>query len=223
MDRPLESYREPEEHCASATRNGSDIKAENGRAPRLIRPTNLGRAGLVILFTLVGLMAAGYTLGVLGDLGELRPSLTKLVTSFAGGSNTDVTDKVGSIDSSARNFEASSFSKRENADSIPRAAVAVPGEVAANTTPEASAHMQLERLTRLLETSEATWAEGYKAEQERVDAIARDLASVRVELADRITAEASARTEVAQMTMLLEAKETEWTKRLDAEREDLLA
>ena len=49
--------------------------------------------------------------------------------------------------------------------------------------------------------------------------LAKDLASVRAELADRVAAEASARTEVAQMTKLLEAKETEWTKRLDAERE----
>ena len=214
MGRPIESCPEPEEHWLSATLNGSDVEAEDGRPSGLTTRTNVGW-GLVILFTLVGLLTAGYTLGILGDLGELRSSLTKIVKSFAGGSNTDITDEVGSIDSSAR--EASSFSKQE-----PRAVVAVPVEVAASTTAEASARMEVERLTRLLETSEATWAEGHKAERERSDGIARDLATVRAELADRATAEASARTEVAQMTKLLEAKETEWTKRLDAEREKAL-
>jgi len=219
MGRPIEPRSEPEEHWASAARNGSDIKAEDGMGPRLTRWTNLGRAGLVILFTLAGLLTAGYTLGILGDLGELSSSLTKIVTSFAGGSNTDITDQVDSIDSSARRFEASSSSKGENADTISRAVVADPVEVAASTTAEPSARMEVERLTWLLETSEAIWAEGHNAERERSDGIARDLASVRAELADRVTAEASARTEVAQMTKLLEAKETEWTKRLDAERE----
>jgi hypothetical protein len=219
MGRPIEPRSEPEEHWASAARNGSDIKAEDGMGPRLTRWTNLGRAGLVILFTLAGLLTAGYTLGILGDLGELSSSLTKIVTSFAGGSNTDITDPVDSIDSSARRFEASSSSKGENADTISRAVVADPVEVAASTTAEPSARMEVERLTWLLETSEAIWAEGHNAERERSDGIARDLASVRAELADRVAAEASARTEVAQMTKLLEAKETEWTKRLDAERE----
>ena len=94
MGRPIEPCSEPEEHWASAARNGSDIKAEDGMGPRLTRWTNLGRAGLVILFTLAGLLTAGYTLGILGDLGELSSSLTKIVTSFAGGSNTDITDQV---------------------------------------------------------------------------------------------------------------------------------
>ena len=154
---------------------------------------------------------------------ELRSSLTKIVTSFAGGSNTDITDEVGSIDSSARKFEASSFSKKERADSIPRAVVADPVEVAASTTAEPSARMEVERLTWLLEMSETIWAEGHNAERERSNGVARDLATVRAELADRVTAEASARTEVAQMTKLLEAKETEWTKSLTPNEKDLLA
>ena len=218
MGRPIKSCPEPEEHWLSATLNGSDIKGEDGRAAGLTRRTNVGW-GLVILFTLAGFLTAGYTLGILGDLGELRPSLTKIVKSFAGGSNTDITDQVDSIDSSARKFEASSSSKGESADTISRAVVAVPVEVAGSTTAEASARIEVERLTWLLETSEAIWAEGHNAERERSDGIAKDLASVRAELADRVTAEASARTEVAQMTKLLEAKETEWTKRIDAERE----
>jgi hypothetical protein len=56
------------------------------------------------------------------------------------------------------------------------------------------------------------------AERERSDGIARDLAAVRAELADRITAEASARNEIVQLTKLLESGEKEWTTRLNAER-----
>jgi hypothetical protein len=73
-------------------------------------------------------------------------------------------------------------------------------------------------LIQLLEKSEATWAEGYNAERQRADDVAKDLASVRAELADRVTAEAAARAEVARMAKLLEAKDTEWTNKLDAER-----
>jgi hypothetical protein len=73
-------------------------------------------------------------------------------------------------------------------------------------------------LIQLLEKSEATWAEGYNAERQRADGVAKDLATIRAELADRVTAEAAAREEVARMAKLLEAKETEWTSKLDAER-----
>ena len=77
-------------------------------------------------------------------------------------------------------------------------------------------------MTKLLEAKETEWTKRLDAEREKSAGLAKDLATVRAELADRVTAEASAGTEVAQMTKLLEAKETEWTKRLDAERESWL-
>ena len=86
-------------------------------------------------------------------------------------------------------------------------------------TAEASARTEVAQMTKLLEAKETEWTKRLDAERERSAGLAKDLATVRAELADRVTAEASARTEVAQMTKLLEAKETEWTKRLDAERE----
>ena len=47
----------------------------------------------------------------------------------------------------------------------------------------------------------------------------KTLATVRAELADRITAEASARKEIEQLTKRLATNEKEWTTKLNAERE----
>ena len=218
MGRPIESSPEPQEHWASAPSHGSDIEAEDGTANHLTRRANLGWAGLVLFLTVAGLLTAGYTLGLFDDWAELRPSPPKIVTSSAGGGNTDVIDETRSIDISARQVEASSVSERERADSSARAAAAAAVEVPAGPPAEASERTQVERLIQLLEKSEATWAEGYTAERQRADGIAKDLATVRAELADRVTAEAAARAEVARMAKLLEAKETEWTNKLDAER-----
>ena len=145
------------------------------------------------------------------------------MTSSAGGGNTDVTGEASSIDGSARQVEASSVSERERVDSNARAAAAAPVKVPAGPPADASEGSQVERLIQLLEKSEATWAEGYNAERQRAEGIAKDLATVRAELTDRVTAEAAAQAEVARMVKLLEAKETEWTNKLDAERDDLLA
>ena len=73
-------------------------------------------------------------------------------------------------------------------------------------------------LEKWLKDNEMISAGALDAERERSDGIARDLAAVRSELADRITAEASARNEIAQLTKRLEASENEWTTRLTAER-----
>ena len=78
-------------------------------------------------------------------------------------------------------------------------------------------------MTKLLEAKETEWTKRLDAEREKSAGVAKDLASVRAELANRVTAEASAGTEVAQMTKLLEAKETEWTKRLTPNEKNLLA
>src|SRR5712672_2330418 len=115
MGRPTVLYSEPEQHWASAIRNSSDTTVEGGRPPRLLRRTNLGRAALVILFTLAGLLTAGYSFEIFGYLRELRPAAT--MTSFGSGTTTDIADEVGR----ARKFETAGFSKREPPDSIPQA------------------------------------------------------------------------------------------------------
>ena len=90
-----------------------------------------------------------------------------------------------------------------------------PAQVAA----EPSERTQVERLMQLMGQSEATWAEGYKAERERADGIARDLASVRAELAARVAVETAVRAENARMAKLLKARKAEGTKKLAAERQ----
>jgi len=187
----------------------SAFGAKGSKASHLTRRPNLGWAGLVLLSALVGLLSAGYALGLLGDWAELRPSLTKIVTSSAGDGNTEVSAETGSIDSGVRQFEGSRFLERERADISGRASVAAPGETPANPPAEASKRAQVERLIKLMEQSEATWAEGYKAERERADGIARELASVRAELVNRAAAGAALRAEVARMGRLLEAAKTE--------------
>ena len=190
---------------------GSDFGATGGMVSGLARRANLGWAGLVLLLSLTSLLSAGYKFGVLGDWKELLSSLTS-----AGGGNTDSGEP---IDSGARQFEASRFSEQERADSSARASVAAPVEAAAslaNPPATASDGTQVERLMQLMEQSEATWAEGYNAERERADGIARDLATVRAELTDRVAAEGAARAEVARIAKLLEVKEAEWGKRLAA-------
>jgi hypothetical protein len=74
-------------------------------------------------------------------------------------------------------------------------------------------------MAKALEARETEWTKTLDAERKRSDAVAKDLAGVRTALADRATAEASARADVAQAAKLLEAKEAEWAKKLDAERE----
>ena len=109
--------------------------------------------------------------------------------------------------------------ERERSSGLAKDVATVRSELADRVAAEASARTEVAQMTMLLEAKETEWTKRLDAERERSSGLAKDVATVRSELADRVAAEASARTEVAQMTMLLEAKETEWTKRLDAERE----
>jgi len=67
-------------------------------------------------------------------------------------------------------------------------------ELADRVGGEASARMEVAQLARLLEANEKEWTTRLNAERERLDGIARDLATVRAELADRTIADASPRT-----------------------------
>ena len=187
-------------------------------APPSTRRANLGR-GLLAISALVGLLTAGHTLGILGDFGELRPSQTEIVTSFSGRGHKNNIEEISSIDNSAVKLEARSLLERERGASIARGLAIVPEEFAGRTAAEASARMEAAQPTGLVEALEKVWTGELDAERERSDGIARDLATVRAELADRNTTEASARMEVAQLASLLEANEKEWTTRLNAERE----
>ena len=51
--------------------------------------------------------------------------------------------------------------------------------------------MEVAQVERLLEANETDWTKKLEAERERFDGVARDLDTVRAELADRIAAEAS--------------------------------
>ena len=103
-------------------------------------------------------------------------------------------------------------------DDIAPDLAAVRAELAKCIAAETAARGQIAYLTKWLEDNEKMSEVALDAERNRSDGIARDLAAVRAELADRITAEASARNEIAKLTKLLESGEREWAKRLNAER-----
>ena len=88
MGQPIEPSPEFQEHWASAPSHGSYFEEEAGTAPRSTWRRNLGWAGFALFLTLAGLLTAGYTLGLLDDWAEWRPSPRKIVTSPAGGGNT---------------------------------------------------------------------------------------------------------------------------------------
>jgi hypothetical protein len=108
--------------------------------------------------------------------------------------------------------------ERQRAEGIARDLATVRAELADHATAEAAARSEVARMAKLLEAKEAEWANKLDAERKRSEGAAKDLATVRAELADRAPAKASASTEVAQQAKLFEAKDAEWTKKLDAER-----
>jgi hypothetical protein len=182
--------------------------------PRSSTRVKIGWTSLVLLPTLASLWLAGHRLGLLDDWGR---SLTGLVMSSATGGNTDETAARVSLFRNAR--QASHFPEPGPAYSKAQPDVETPAEVPPGPTDKGSERIRVERLMKLLEQNDATWAAGYKAEQQRADDIARDLAAVRAELADHVAAETSARAEVARMAKLLEANKTESTKDPEAEGE----
>ena len=235
---------------------------ENRISPPEIRPIKLHR-GVLAVVALIGLLPAGYTLGIFGDFAERR----RVIETSAGSGHKATIDEASSIENRSVTLEARNYSEREHSDRIAshpdQAAFAGPtteasllnaaqlvklvaaadtvsagerdaepersdgvgqelaivrAELADRVAAEASARREVAQLARLLEANEKIWAGALDAERERSDGIARDLATVRAELADRITAEASARMEVAQLARQVEANEKEWTTRLNAER-----
>ena len=170
-----------------------------------------------MLLSALGLLTIGYAFRLIPSWEEITSLAEQIVMSSAGDGVKEVTGESGPVDRGARQPEVSRLSERERADSS--ASVTAPLEGRAHPPAETFEREHVERLMQLLEKSEATWAEGYNAERERADGIARDLATVRAELANRIAAEAAARAEVARMATMLEDKEAEWTKKLAAERE----
>ena len=81
-------------------------------------------------------------------------------------------------------------------------------ELANRAPAKASASTEVAQQAKLFEARATEWTKTLDAERKRSDGVAKDLASVRAELADRATAEASARAEVARMAKLLEAQDS---------------
>ena len=139
--------------------------------------------------------------------------------------NKDFADEVGADKNSAfrpvegpeKIFGGDEEKSNQPADT-PSDLAAVRAELAKSIAAEEFARRQIAYLEKWLKDNEVMSTGALDAERERSDGIARDLAAVRSELADRITAEASARNEIAQLTKRLEASENEWTTRLTAER-----
>ena len=239
---------------------------ENRISPSEIRPSKL-RRGVLAVVALIGLLPAGYALGIFGDFAERR----RVIETSVDGGHKAPSDEASSIENRAVKLEAGGYLERARADSIasdpdqaafagPTTAEASPldaaqlvklvaaaetvsagerdaepkrsdgvaqelaivrAELADRVAAEASARREVAQLARLLEVNEKIWAGALDAERERSDGIARELATVRAELADHVTAEAAARMEVAQLAAQLEANKKESTTRLNAERERL--
>src|SRR5436190_7608255 len=131
----------------------------------------------------------------------------------------DVDQLAKLLDANEKEWTTRLNAERERSDGIARDLATVRAELADRIAAEASARMDVDQLAKLLDANEKEWTTRLNAERERSDGIARDLATVRAELADRIAAEASARMDVDQLAKLLDANEKEWTTRLNAERE----
>ena len=156
--------------------------------------------------------------GIARDLATVREELAGRIAAEAS-ARMDVDQLAKLLDANEKEWTTRLNSERERSDGIVRDLATVRAELAGRIAAEASARMDVDQLAKLLDANGKEWTTRLNAERERSDGIARDLATVRAELADRITAEASARMDVAQLARLLAANEKEWTTRLNAERE----
>src|SRR5438046_555471 len=121
------------------------------------------------------------------------------------------------LDENEKEWTTRHNAERERSDGIARDLATVRAELADRIAAEASARMDVDQLARLLEANEKEWTTRLNSERERSDGIVRDLATVRAELADRITAEASARMAEDLIAKLITANEKESTTELNEE------
>ena len=181
------------------------------------------RRWLFVLIPLLAVIACGTFIRNSYVSEQFRYSLSERFFSWRN--NKDFADEVGADKNSAfRPVEGpekvfgGDEEKSKRPDDTASDLAAVRAELAKSIAAEESARRLIAYLEKWLKDNEMISAGALDAERERSDGIARDLAAVRSELADRITAEASARNEIAQLTKRLEASENEWTTRLTAER-----
>ena len=181
------------------------------------------RRWLFVLIPLLAVIAGGTFIRNSYVSEQFRYSLNEKFFSWRN--DKDFADEVGADKNSAfrpvegpeKIFSGDEEKSNQPADT-PSDLSAVRAELAKSIAAEASARRLIAYLEKWLKDNEMMSTDALDAERERSDGIARDLAAVRSELADRITAEASARNEIAQLTKRLEASENEWTTRLTAER-----
>ena len=176
---------------------------ETAGAPALPRWAILGRTVSAVL-TLVALLTAGYTLGILGDAEKLYSSLAS--AALINRAN----EETRSIDNSAVATKADSVFERELAHNLDRQGFA--DRTAAQVS-------KVGHSASGIEATEKAWKVEQHNEQKQSNDDAPELASVRAELADRVDTEAAARKELADSTKRLEANEKEWAAKLNAERE----
>ena len=181
------------------------------------------RRWLFVLIPLLAVIAGGTFIRNSYVSEQFRYSLSEKFFNWP--SNKDLADELGADKNSAfRPLEGpekvfgGDEEKSKRPDDTASDLAAVRAELAKSIAAEESARRQIAYLEKWLKDNEMMSTGALDAERERSDGIARDLAAVRSELADRITAEASARNEIAQLTKRLEASENEWTTRLTAER-----
>ena len=153
--------------------------------------------------------------GIARDLAAVRAELADHITAEASARN-EIAKLTKLLESGEREW-----AKRLNAERVSdgKTLASLRAELADHITAEASARKEIEQLTKRLATNEKEWTTKLNAERKSSDGVARDLAAVRAELADRINVEASARRDKAELEKLIKANETEWTSRLNAELE----
>ena len=189
------------------------------------------RRWLFVLIPLLAVIAGGTFIRTSYVSEQFRYSLNEKFFNWPN--NRDFADGVGTDKNSAFKFQGRSLAdgatevrkafggdeeKSKRPDDTASDLAAVRAELAKSIAAEESTRRQIAYLEKWLKDNEMMSTGALDAERERSDGIARDLAAVRSELADRITSEASARNEIAQLTKRLEASENEWTTELTAER-----
>ena len=141
----------------------------------------------------------------------VRAELAKRSAAEAA-ARTEILQLTGQLEAKEREWTTNLNAERERSDGIARELAVVRTELGNRVNAEAAARKELAESARRLEANEKEWTTKLKAERERSDGIAKDLAGVRAELV-------AARIEVSKSTTLLETNEKEWTTKLNAERE----
>ena len=158
------------------------------------------------------------------ELAAARAELADRVNTEAA-ARKELADSAKRLEANEKEWTTKLNAERERSNGVARDLAAARAELADRVNTEAAARKELADFAKRLEANEKEWTTKLNAERQRFDGAVGDLAAVRAEFADRISAEASTRRERTELEKLIKANETEWTSRLNAglERSEVIA